>query len=333
MADRIQSGHGSGGRLMNDMIDHLIRKTLGPGSVQLDDSALLDIGGARIAFTTDSFTITPVFFPGGDIGKLAVNGTVNDLAVMGARPLYLSCALILEEGLEIDDLRKILESMKTAADYAGVAIVTGDTKVVQKGNADRIFINTAGIGIVERGVQRRDIVPGDKIIINGSIGDHGVAVMAERNRLTFTRGLASDCAPLNRLVSRVTEKFPDAVKFMRDATRGGVASVLNEIVKSRNFSATLFEAALPVKDEVKGVCDLLGIEPLYVANEGKLVMVAGRDAAEGIVEAMRGTEEGRGACVIGEISGEFPGKVLVETEIGGRRILPLLAEEQLPRIC
>ncbi|HPA73585.1 MAG TPA: hydrogenase expression/formation protein HypE, partial [Spirochaetota bacterium] len=275
----------------------------------------------------------PVFFPGGDIGKLAVNGTVNDLAVMGARPLYLSCALILEEGLAIADLKTILESMKRAADYAGVKIVTGDTKVVQKGNADRIFINTAGIGVMEREVQRREIAPGDRIIVNGSIGDHGVAVMAERNRLTFTRGLASDCAPLNHLVARVMEKFPGAVRFMRDATRGGVASVLNEIVKNRGFSAILEETVLPVKEEVKGVCDLLGIEPLYVANEGKLVIVADAASADGIVEEMRRVEEGRGSCVIGTVSAEFPGKVIMETEIGGRRILPLLAGEQLPRIC
>ena len=331
--DTIQSGHGSGGRMMNDMIDGLIRATLGPDSIQLDDSALLEVGAGRIAFTTDSFTITPVFFPGGDIGKLAVNGTVNDLAVMGARPLYLSCALILEEGLAIADLKTILESMKRAADYAGVKIVTGDTKVVQKGNADRIFINTAGIGVMEREVQRGEIAPGDRIIVNGSIGDHGVAVMAERNRLSFTRGLASDCAPLNHLAARVAEKFPGAVRFMRDATRGGVASVLNEFVKNRNFSAILEETALPVKEEVSGVCDLLGIEPLYVANEGKLVIVADAGSADAMVEEMRRVEEGRGSCVIGAVSAEFPGKVLVETEIGGRRILPLLAGEQLPRIC
>lgn len=329
----IQSGHGSGGRLMNDMIERLIRGTLGPDSIQLDDSALLDIGSARIAFTTDSFTVTPVFFPGGDIGKLAVNGTVNDLAVMGARPLFLSCALILEEGLEIDDLTRILESMKRAADYAGVKIVTGDTKVVGRGAADRIYINTAGIGVVEREAQRREIRPGDKIIINGSIGDHGVAVMAERNRLSFTRGLVSDCAPLNHLAARVTEKFPGAVRFMRDATRGGVASVLNEIVKGRDFCAKLIDAELPVKEEVRGVCELLGIEPLYVANEGKLVMVVDGAAAEGVVEVMRGVPEGSGAKIIGEITTDFPGKVFVETDIGGRRMLPLLSGEQLPRIC
>ncbi len=318
---------------MNDMIEGLIRKILGPESIQLDDSAVLDPGPGKIAFTTDSFTVTPLFFPGGDIGKLAVNGTVNDLAVMGAIPLYLSCALILEEGLDMGELTKILESMRRAADYAGVKIVTGDTKVVGKGAADGIYINTAGIGIMENEALRGEIAPGDAVLINGSIGDHGVAVMAERNRLSFTRGLLSDCAPLNHLMERVASNCPGAVKFARDATRGGVASVLNEIVKNRHFSATLNEASFPVKDEVKGVCGLLGIEPLYVANEGKLVMVCDGGRAEEIVHAMRETEEGREACIIGSIGAEYPGKVVLETEIGGRRMLPLLAEEQLPRIC
>ncbi len=333
MSERIRSGHGSGGRLMNEMIEVLIRGTLGPESVQLDDSAVLDIGGARLAFTTDSFTITPLFFPGGDIGTLAVNGTVNDLAVMGARPLYLSCALIIEEGLEMEELAAILRSMKVAADRAGVKIVTGDTKVVRKGEADRIFINTAGIGVFEGEVQRREIAPGDKIIINGSLGDHGTAIMALRNNFTFTRGLVSDCASLCGLIGGVTGAFPGAVRFMRDATRGGVASVLNEIVKGRDFCAKLYETAIPVKEEVRGVCELLGIEPLYVANEGKVLMVVDGPSAEAVVSAMREFEEGKDACVIGEITGDYPGKVYVETAIGGRRMLPLLAEEQLPRIC
>lgn len=331
--DRILPGHGSGGKLMNEMIEHLIRATLGADSVQLDDAALLDINGARLAFTTDSFTISPIFFPGGSIGSLAVNGTVNDLAVMGARPLYLSCALILEEGFEIDDLRKVLVSMRGAADYAGVQIVTGDTKVVEKGKGDRVFINTAGIGILEGPAQRLPVEIGDAIVISGSIGDHGIAVMAERNSLSFSRGLCSDCAPLNHMLLRVTRRFPSSVKFMRDPTRGGVASVLNEIVKGAAFGLSLYETSLPIKDEVRGVCELLGIDPLYVANEGKALLVVRRDDADAIVETMRGVKEGAGACVIGEVIDGFAGKAVLETGIRGRRILPLLTEEQLPRIC
>jgi len=331
--DRILPGHGSGGKMMNEMIEHLIRATLGADSVQLDDAALLEIKGTRLAFTTDSFTISPIFFPGGSIGSLAVNGTVNDLSVMGARPLYLSCALILEQGFEIGDLRKVLISMREAADYAGVQIVTGDTKVVEKGKGDRVFINTAGIGILEGPAQRLPIEIGDAIVINGSIGDHGIAVMAERNRLSFSRGLCSDCAPLNHILRRVTRQFPSSVKFMRDPTRGGVASVLNEIAKGAGFGLRLFESSLPIKDEVRGGCELLGIDPLYAANEGKALLVVRREDADAIVETMRGVKEGAGACVIGDVIEGFPGRAVLETGIGGRRILPLLTEEQLPRIC
>ncbi len=333
MSGKILAGHGSGGKLMNEMIDSVIRKTLGPESIQLDDSAVLPIGSERIVFTTDSYTITPLFFPGGDIGSLAVNGTVNDLSVMGAKPLFISCALIIEEGLDMELFDRILGSMKTAADRAGVQIVTGDTKVVQKGAADGIFINTSGIGYLPHGLQRREIVPGDAIIVSGHIGDHGVAVMAERNKLTFTKGLLSDCQPLNGLIQRVVKEFPSSIKFMRDPTRGGVASVLNEIVKDRNFSARLFEEELPVKDEVRGVCEILGIEPLYVANEGKVVMIVSAADAKAVCELMRTTEEGRDARVIGDITGEYAGKAYLSTAVGGERILPLLIDEQLPRIC
>jgi hydrogenase expression/formation protein HypE len=333
MAKKILPGHGSGGRLMNDMIDTVIRRRFGGDSVQLDDSAVLSVGGASIAFTTDTFTITPIFFPGGDIGKLAVNGTVNDLAVMGATPLFISCALVLEEGLDFEDLERVLDSMKSEADSAGVKIVTGDTKVVPNGKADKIFINTSGIGIFEKKVQRREIVPGDRIITSGTIGDHGMAVMALRSNLSFSRGLQSDCAHLNHMIRKVTDACPDSVKFMRDPTRGGVASVLNEIVKGKNISAKLSEDSLPVRDEVKGVCNILGIDALYAANEGKVVVIAGADEAERIVSIMKQTPEGANAGIIGEINEEFPGKAYLETAIGGRRILPLLTEEQLPRIC
>ncbi|MBN2158538.1 MAG: hydrogenase expression/formation protein HypE [Spirochaetes bacterium] len=333
MSKKIVAGHGSGGKLMNDMIEKVIRARFGRDILQLDDAAVLPTGGADIAFTTDTFTITPIFFPGGDIGTLAVNGTVNDLAVMGSRPLYISCALILEEGLELGDLERILDSMKSEADRAGVKIVTGDTKVVPAGKADRIFINTSGIGVFDAKVSRGDIVPGDKIIVNGTIGDHGMAIMALRNNLSFSRGLQSDCAHLNHMIGAVTGRFPESVKFMRDPTRGGVASVLNEIVQGKPFSARLFEDALPVRDEVKGVCSILGIDALYAANEGKALFIVRAEDAEPIVRILKETPEGKEAAIIGDINKEFPGRAYVETTIGGRRILPLLTEEQLPRIC
>jgi hydrogenase expression/formation protein HypE len=317
---------------MNELINGKIRETFGD-SLQLDDSAVLTVGNEQLAFTTDTFTITPIFFPGGDIGELAINGTVNDLAVMGSRPVYISSAFILEEGFEVVELEKVIESMKRAADYAGVRIVTGDTKVVEKGKGDRIFINTAGIGVMEAPVQRQAVEDGDLIIINGTIGDHGISVLAERNGLSFSKGLLSDCAPLNHLIDAVMKAFPGSIKFMRDATRGGVASVLNEVVQETVFSAKLVEDDLPVKDEVRGVCDILGIDPLYAANEGKVLMVVRKQDGPAILEIMKGIKEGIGAAVIGEITSQYPGKVFVETGIGGKRILSLLIEEQLPRIC
>lgn len=333
MKDKILLGHGSGGKLMNELINGLIKEKFGPCSLQLDDSAVLPLGSSKIAFTTDSFTITPIFFPGADIGELAVNGTVNDLAVMGATPLYISSGFILEEGFPISELERVMDSMRKAAEYAGVQIVTGDTKVVEKGKADRIFINTSGVGIMELPVQRQDIEVGDLIIINGTIGDHGISVMAERNKLSFSKELLSDCAPLNHLITAVIENVPGSVKFMRDATRGGVASVLNELVHKRPFSAVLSERNLPVRDEVNGVCDILGIDPLYAANEGKVLMIVKKEDAAKILEVMRDIKEGTDAAIIGEIGEEYPGKVFVKTAIGGKRMLSLLIEEQLPRIC
>ena len=333
MQNTILLGHGSGGKLMNELINGLIKETFGSESLQLDDSAILTISGQQLAFTTDSFTITPIFFPGGNIGQLAINGTVNDLAVMGATPKYVSCAFILEEGLELSELKEIITSMKRAADYANVKIVTGDTKVVEKGKADKIFINTSGIGIMEYPLQRRNIEEGDIIIINGTIADHGISVMAERNGFSFTKGLTSDCAALNHLIAAAVNACPNGIKFMRDATRGGVASVLNEVVQKTPFSAKLMEVNLPVKDEVKGVCDILGIDPLYAANEGKVLIIVKRDEAEKVLEAIKGIREGEKAAIIGEITSQYPGKVFVETAIGGKRLLSLLIEEQLPRIC
>jgi len=333
MEEKILLGHGSGGRMMNELIHTLIREKLGADSVQLDDSAVLAVEKGEIAFTTDTFTVTPIFFPGGDIGKLAVNGTVNDLAVMGATPLYLSVGLILEEGFLLSDLGKIMDSMRRAADEAGVKIVTGDTKVVEKGKGDKIFINTSGIGIFHGPRQRRQIGPGDLILINGFIGDHGIAIMAERNGLSFSAGLTSDSAPLNHLISALIRAFPDSIKFMRDATRGGLAAVLNEIVQGQGFSARLQEGQLPIRPEVAGVCDILGLDPLYAANEGKVVLVVKKEAGEAMVKMMRGMKEGAQAAVIGEMAGEFPGQVFSRTPVGGKRLLNLLSEEQLPRIC
>jgi len=331
--NKILPGHGSGGKLMNDMISGLIKEVLGKESIQIDDSAVLDIIGGKIAFTTDSYTVTPIFFPGGDIGKLAVNGTVNDLSVMGATPKYLSCALILEEGFEFSDFEKILVSMKDSADLAGVKIVTGDTKVVPNGKGDRIYINTSGIGVFSRSVQRQEISIGDKIILSGTAGDHGITIMSLRNNLNFSSALKSDCAPLNKMIESITEKYHDSIRFMRDATRGGVASVLNEITAGGALSAKLVEDNIPVSDEVKGICGILGLDPLYVANEGKIVIVADSSSAEGIVAELKKSEYGKNAAVAGEIDSVYPGKVYIETFIGGKRLLPLLIEEQLPRIC
>ena len=330
---KILPGHGSGGKLMNDMISKTIKEILGKDSIQIDDSALLKLGGERIAFTTDSYVITPIFFPGGDIGSLAVHGTVNDLAVMGADPKFLSCSLILEEGFEFDSFEKILVSMNTAAENAGVKIVTGDTKVVPNGKGDKIYINTSGIGVFTHEVQRREINIGDKIIVSGTIGDHGITIMSLRNDLKFSNSLKSDSAPLNGLIGSILKKYPSSIKFMRDATRGGAASVLNEITSGKEFSAKIIEDLVPVNDEVNGICSLLGLDPLYVANEGKIILIAAPEHADAIIEIMQQNEYGRDARIIGEIDSLYPGKVYIETFIGGKRLLPLLIEEQLPRIC
>ncbi len=330
---KILAGHGSGGKLMNDMICSIIKKKLGNDSIQIDDSAILDIPNSKIAFTTDSYTVTPIFFPGGDIGKLAVNGTVNDLAVMGATPLFLSCSLILEEGFDFESFEKILDSMKIEADIAKIKIVTGDTKVVPKGKGDKIYINTAGIGVFTNAPLRNDIKEGDKIIVSGTVGDHGITIMSLRNDLKFSSNLKSDCASLNDMIGTISAKYQSSIKFIRDATRGGVASVLNEICDNKNFSASIDEDAVPVQNEVKGICDLLGLDPLYIANEGKIIIVADAKDAAPIVEELKKHHLGINAAVIGTIDNAYPGKVYLNTFIGGKRFLPLLIEEQLPRIC
>ena len=335
--DHILLGHGSGGQLTHELIDSLFVKYFQNDILDNQtDSALLTLKGNQIAFTTDSFVVDPIFFPGGDIGKLAVAGTVNDLAVSGAKPLWLSAGFIIEEGLPFSELEKVVKSMAGEAKKAGVAIVTGDTKVVDRGKCDKVFINTSGIGLLDP--QFRDIgsgkniTAGDKIIINGSIGDHGMTIMSKRKDLNISTEIRSDCASLNGMIAKVLEVCPD-VKFMRDATRGGISTVLSEIVSDKPYGVQIDETAVPVRESVRGICEMLGFDPFYVANEGKVVIVAPAGKAEKIVEVLKTTEEGREAAVIGEITSEHPGKGWITTEIGGRRVLDMLAGEQLPRIC
>jgi hydrogenase expression/formation protein HypE len=337
---QIVLGHGSGGRLTADLIDKIFLPAFkNPVLDKLDDQAVLTINGARLAFTTDSFVVSPIFFPGGDIGRLAVHGTVNDLAMSGARPLYLSAAFILEEGLAVDDLRRVVESMRAAAEEAGVQFVTGDTKVVNRGKGDQIFITTTGIGVIDDGVNisadRARL--GDKIILSGYIGDHGMAIMSQRENLEFEGAIESDCASLHGLVADMLATSPriemDFLHSLRDPTRGGVATTLNEIAKRAGVGMTLREQSIPVRDSVKGACEVLGLDPLYVANEGKLLAIVAPEMADAVLEQMHRHERGRHAVIIGEVVGDHPGMVLMKTEIGGTRVLDVMFGEQLPRIC
>jgi hydrogenase expression/formation protein HypE len=329
-------GHGSGGTLSHQLLEQLIIPTL--SSVPLagqNDSAVLSLeGGARLAFTTDSYVVDPLFFPGGNIGDLAVNGTVNDLAMVGARPLALSVGIIMEEGFGRQELALILTSMRRAADTAGVAIVTGDTKVVPRGKADRIFINTAGIGLVPAGLELGGdrARPGDAVIVSGTLGDHGVAVLAGREGLSLSTSVTSDCAPLNGLVEAMLQ-LEGAVRVLRDPTRGGLATTVKEIARQSGVAVTLREEFIPVRPEVAGVCAILGLEPLYVANEGKLVAVVDSVRVQEVLAVMRHHPLGREAAVIGTV-GEGPaGRVTMRTATGGQRQVEMLAGEQLPRIC
>jgi hydrogenase expression/formation protein HypE len=342
----ITLAHGSGGRAMHELVEGLFLEYLrNPLLEPLEDQAVFEIGGTapgplRLAFTTDSFVVDPIFFPGGDIGKLAVHGTVNDLAVSGARPLYLSTGFILEEGFPVDDLRRVLESMRAAADEAGVHVVTGDTKVVQKGGADKIFINTSGIGVIETParISAARARPGDKVILSGTIGDHGTTIMIARGELELETDIRSDSAPLNGLVAGMLDCATgagaiDAIHCMRDPTRGGVATTLNEIALSSEVCIEIDEDRIPVREEVKGACEILGLDPLYVANEGKLIAIVAPELAGPLVARMRDNPYGRGACVIGEVKTEPPGIVAMATSFGGTRIVDMLVGEQLPRIC
>ena len=333
--DRIVMGHGSGGKMTSELIEKLFVPLFdNPHLSRLDDQAVLDFGSLRLAFTTDSYVINPVFFPGGDIGKLAVNGTINDLAMSGARPLYLSAGLILEEGLAILDLARIVTSMRDACQAAGVTLVTGDTKVVNKGSGDQIFINTSGIGLVPDGVNisANQAQPGDKVLLSGPIGVHGIAIMSVRAGIEFETQMESDTAPLHGLVQAMLEVTP-RLHCLRDPTRGGLASTLNEIAQASGTGIVIEETRIPIPPEVRAACEMLGLDPLYVANEGKLVAFVLPDEAEAIVARMRTHPYGREATVIGSVVAEHPRMVVMKTRIGGMRVVDKMAGEILPRIC
>lgn len=333
--DRITLGHGSGGKLMHDLVDKFfVKKLANPILNRLDDNAALDMGNQRIAFSTDSYVVNPIFFQGGDIGKLAICGTVNDVAMSGATPKYLSAAFVIEEGLFMDDLEKILDSMVKAAEEAGVLIVTGDTKVVEIGSADKLFINTAGVGTIPEGVNisGSNAKVGDKVILSGSIGDHGIAVISEREGLQFKTTVLSDCAPLNHLVADMLKVCKD-IRALRDPTRGGLSSTLNEFAAQSNVGISIDEDSIPIKEEVLGACEMLGYDPLHVANEGKLVAVVPPDKAESVLQAMCKNKYGKDSQIIGEIIEQPKGKVIINTPVGATRILDMLIGEQLPRIC
>lgn len=331
----ITMAHGSGGILSHQLIRQMFlpvfdNEMLGAGH----DGAVIAGGTGRLAFTTDSFVVQPIFFPGGNIGDLAVNGTVNDLACCGARPDYMSVGMILEEGLPMEDLWKIVLSMKQAADRAGVSIVTGDTKVVDRGSGDKIFINTSGVGRVREGVNidPRNCRPGDVVILSGTIGDHGVAILSARSGLEFETAIESDTAALNGLVENILDASPN-ISVLRDPTRGGVASTLNEISQSARVGMVLQESVIPVSPAVRAACEVLGLDPLYIANEGKLLVILPENEAGAVIDKMKQHPLGSEACVIGKVTAEHPSVVRMTTSIGSSRIIDMLTGEQLPRIC
>ena len=335
-ADRVLLGHGSGGQLSAALLRDLIGPALAsvsPGG-PLNDAAVVEVGGLRLAFTTDSFVVSPLFFPGGDIGHLAVNGTVNDLAMMGATPLALSLAYVIEEGLLFEDLARVTASVARAAERATVTIVTGDTKVVGRGAADRLFVNTAGIGVVPEGVapSADRAAPGDAVILSGPIGLHGIAIMAVREGLEFEADIETDSQPLNRLVEALLRVCPD-VHVLRDPTRGGLASALNEIASSSGVGIEIEEAAILVPGPVRAACEMLGLDPLHVANEGKCVALVPGAAADAVLAAMRSRPEGAEAALIGRVVDDHRGMVTIDTLVGSQRIVDMLIGEQLPRIC
>ncbi len=328
--------HGGGGRLTQMLIERMFVQAFdNPALAVLHDGAVIETGGQRLAFSTDSFVVSPLFFPGGDIGSLAVHGTVNDLAMCGARPLALSSSLILEEGLPMEQLWRVVQSMQAAAQQAGVTIVTGDTKVVDRGKGDGVFINTSGIGLIPNGRQISPLRarPGDLVLVNGPIAQHGIAILSVREGLEFETTILSDSAPLHNLAEAALAAGGDGVHVLRDPTRGGVASAMNEIAQKAGVGVRLREQSIPIAEEVQGACEILGLDPLYVANEGKCLVVAAPEAAERALAAMRAHPLGRQAAVIGEVTAEHPGRVLLRSRIGGMRVVDMLSGEQLPRIC
>jgi len=333
--DTILLGHGSGGKLSAALIrDVFLRVFQSPVLARLDDQATVNVNGQRLAITTDSFVVKPLFFPGGDIGSLAVHGTVNDLAMGGATPLFLSAAFIIEEGFPIEQLRRVVDSMQRAAANAGVQIVTGDTKVVEKGKGDGLFINTTGIGVVPDGVELSAdrARPGDKVILSGSIGDHGIAILAQREGLEFETQIVSDSAALHGLVAEMLKVTRD-IRCMRDPTRGGVSSTLNEIAQQSQVGIELQESSLRIHEQVKGACELLGLDPLYVANEGKLIAIVAAEVGDALLETMRRHPLGAEAQIIGRVTEKNAGLVTMRTTLGTTRVVDMLAGDQLPRIC
>jgi hydrogenase expression/formation protein HypE len=333
--DKILLDHGSGGKISHRMTREMLLPVFNNAILSaLNDGAIFELNGTRLAFSTDSYTVDPIFFPGGNIGELAVHGTVNDIAMCGARPVYLSAALIIEEGFPIADLQTIVAAMGRAAEQAGVQVVTGDTKVVPRGAVDKLFINTSGVGVVPPGVsvavdQAR---PGDRVILSGSIADHGISVLARREGLSFETSVQSDTAPLNHMV-RAMLAAAGGVHVLRDPTRGGLGTALNEIAEASSMGIRIHEDRIPVKPEVAGLCELLGLDPMYLANEGKLIAVVAREDTDAALAAVCADRCGGEAAVIGEVTSEHPGKVFMRTRIGGTRIVDMLAGEQLPRIC
>jgi hydrogenase expression/formation protein HypE len=333
--DAILLDHGSGGRASHDLVTQVFLPEFKNALLEsLEDSAVFEIEGHRLAFSTDSYTVDPIFFPGGDIGSLAVHGTVNDVAMRGAKPIYLSVGYIIEEGFPMADLEKIIKSMKEAAETAGVQIIAGDTKVVNRGSADKIFINTAGIGIVEKGVDisGKNAKVGDLVLVSGTVGDHGVAILSTREGLSFEAPIESDSAPLNGLTAEMMA-VSGKIRVLRDPTRGGLATTLNELALQSHVGIELVEGQIPMREGVEGACELLGLDPLYLANEGKLIAIVAPEDSDKVLTCMKANAYGRDAAVIGSVVSDNPGRVFMKTGVGGTRILDMLAGEQLPRIC
>jgi len=336
MRDKISLAHGSGGKASHELIEKLFVTGFGSKSLAaLEDSAVITVGSETIAFSTDSYVVDPIFFPGGDIGSLAIHGTVNDLAMRGARPMYISIGMIIEEGFAFKDLEAIVRSLKEGADRAGVEIVAGDTKVVQSGKADKIFINTSGIGVLDNGldISAANGRPGDLVLLSGTMADHGATILCQREGLQIQGEFRSDSAPLNHMVEAMIREAGSFIHILRDPTRGGVGTTLNELAMSSGVGIRIREKVLPVRDDVRGACELLGLDPIYLANEGKLLAFVDPAAAERVLAVMRKMEYGENSCIIGEVVADHPGQVVLETIIGSARIVDMLHGEPLPRIC